>query len=40
MDNFVLKYNGRPMSCDEVYTALRRVIRGEADKREVLTAGV
>ncbi len=40
MDNFVLKYNGRPMSCDEVHKALRRVIRGEADKREVLTAGV
>lgn len=40
MTNYILKYNGRPMSFDEVYVALRRVLRGEAAPREVLTAGV
>ena len=40
MTNYVLKYNGRPMSCDEVYASLRKVLQGKAAKREVLTAGV
>ncbi|MFH0848088.1 MAG: 2-oxoacid:acceptor oxidoreductase subunit alpha [archaeon] len=39
MSHYVLKYNGRPMSCDEVYFSLRKVMRGEATRREVLTAG-
>lgn len=35
----VLKYNGRPMSRDELELALERVARGEAQRREVLTGG-
>jgi len=35
----VLKYNGRPMSQDELELALERVARGEAQRREVLTGG-
>lgn len=39
IDDFVVKYNGRPMTSDEVYTALRHTIRGEAERRQVLTHG-
>jgi len=39
MDYFVLKWNGRPMSADEVYEALRLIIQGKAPKRQVLTHG-
>jgi len=39
MDYHVLKYNGRPMSTTEVYAALRKILRGEAPKRQVLTYG-
>ena len=37
--HYVLKYNGRPMSQDELELALERVARGEAQKKEVLTDG-
>ncbi|MFH0848483.1 MAG: 2-oxoacid:acceptor oxidoreductase subunit alpha [archaeon] len=40
MTNYILKYNGRPMSCDEVHAALRRALQGQAAPREVLIAGV
>jgi 2-oxoglutarate ferredoxin oxidoreductase subunit alpha len=39
MDYFVLKWNGRPMSSDEVYEALKLVMQGKAPKRQVLTHG-
>jgi 2-oxoglutarate ferredoxin oxidoreductase subunit alpha len=39
MDNFVVKYNGRPMSMDEVYDSVKRVLAGEAPRRLVLTHG-
>jgi 2-oxoglutarate ferredoxin oxidoreductase subunit alpha len=39
VDYFVLKYNGRPMTTTEVYGALRRILGGEAPKRQVLTYG-
>jgi 2-oxoglutarate ferredoxin oxidoreductase subunit alpha len=35
----ILKYNGRPMSCTEVYDAVQRILRGKAEKRTVLTLG-
>jgi 2-oxoglutarate ferredoxin oxidoreductase subunit alpha len=35
----VLKYNGRPMSTTEVYGALKNILRGQADERQVLTYG-
>jgi 2-oxoglutarate ferredoxin oxidoreductase subunit alpha len=39
MDHYVLKYNGRPMTTTEVYDALKKILRGEAPKRQVLTYG-
>ena len=38
-DYFILKYNGRPMSSSEVYSALKKIISGKAKRREVLTHG-
>jgi 2-oxoglutarate ferredoxin oxidoreductase subunit alpha len=35
----VLKYNGRPMTTTEVYSALKLILLGEAPKRQVLTHG-
>lgn len=40
MDHFVLKWNGRPMSSDEVYGALLKIMKGEASQRQVLNGGV
>lgn len=39
MDYFVLKWNGRPMSADEVYDALKLIMQEKAPKRQVLTHG-
>ena len=39
VDQLVVKYNGRPMSCEEVYAAVKMISRGEAPKRVVLKAG-
>ncbi len=39
MDYFVLKWNGRPMSCDEVFDALLRIMQGKAQIRQVLNSG-
>jgi 2-oxoglutarate ferredoxin oxidoreductase subunit alpha len=39
MDYFVLKWNGRPMSSDEVYEALRLIMQDKAPKRQVLNNG-
>jgi len=39
MDYYILKYNGRPMTTTEVYEAFKKVLRGEAPKRQVLTYG-
>jgi 2-oxoglutarate ferredoxin oxidoreductase subunit alpha len=39
MDYFVLKWNGRPMSADEVYDALKLIMQDKAPKRQVLTHG-
>jgi 2-oxoglutarate ferredoxin oxidoreductase subunit alpha len=39
MDYFVLKWNGRPMSADEVYEALKLIMQERAPKRQVLTHG-
>jgi 2-oxoglutarate/2-oxoacid ferredoxin oxidoreductase subunit alpha len=35
----VVKYNGRPMSCEEVYDALKQAASGSAPKRMVLRNG-
>lgn len=39
IENLVLKYNGRPMSSDEVYEAIKKVLDGKAGKRQVLMYG-
>jgi 2-oxoglutarate ferredoxin oxidoreductase subunit alpha len=38
-DYYILKYSGRIMTCTEIYNALKRIIAGVADKREVLMHG-
>src|SRR5829696_3356551 len=35
----IVKYNGRPMSLDEVYNGVKRIIRGDAPRRQVLRSG-
>ena len=39
LDYYILKYNGRPMTTTEVYEGLKRILKGEAEKRQVLTYG-
>jgi 2-oxoglutarate ferredoxin oxidoreductase subunit alpha len=39
IDYYVLKWNGRPMSTDEVYEALKMIMQEKAPKRHVLTHG-
>lgn len=38
-DYYILKYTGRAMTCTEVYGALKKVLGGSAEKREVLVHG-
>ena len=40
MDHFILKYNGRPITCDEIYDSIKSILSNEAQKRMVLTNGV
>src|SRR5918992_3593700 len=35
----IVKYNGRPMSLDEGYNGVKRIIRGDAPRRQVLRSG-
>ncbi len=39
MDYFVLKWNGRPISADEAYEALKSIVQGKAQNRMVLNSG-
>ena len=39
MNFYVLKWNGRPMTTTEVYDALKQILLGKAQKRQVLTYG-
>ncbi len=39
VEQLVVKYNGRPMSCEEIYEAVKTIARGKAPKRLVLTHG-
>jgi 2-oxoglutarate ferredoxin oxidoreductase subunit alpha len=40
VDNYILKYTGRPMTCNEVYESVKKILDGKAKKREVLRYGV
>lgn len=39
MDYFILKWNGRPMSVEEVYEALLNIVQNRAQTRQVLNGG-
>ena len=39
VDFKIVKYNGRPISLDEVYNAVKRIMGGDAPKRQVLKSG-
>jgi 2-oxoglutarate/2-oxoacid ferredoxin oxidoreductase subunit alpha len=36
---YIVKYNGRPMSLDEVYNSVKRIILGDAPRRQILRSG-
>jgi 2-oxoglutarate ferredoxin oxidoreductase subunit alpha len=38
-DYQIVKFNGRPMSLDEVYNAVKRIKSGDAPRRQVLKSG-
>jgi 2-oxoglutarate ferredoxin oxidoreductase subunit alpha len=38
-DYQIVKYNGRPMSLDEVYNAVKRIMDRDAPRRQVLKSG-
>jgi 2-oxoglutarate ferredoxin oxidoreductase subunit alpha len=39
VDYHIVKYNGRPMSLDEVYNSVKRIIHEDAPRRQVLRSG-
>ena len=39
ISRYILKYNGRPMSQEEIYDAVRQIVDGNAPDRLVLTSG-
>ena len=39
VDQLVVKYNGRPMSCEEIYDAVKLIAQGKAPRKVVLKAG-
>jgi 2-oxoglutarate ferredoxin oxidoreductase subunit alpha len=39
IEDLILKYNGRPITSDEVYLAIKNALAGKAGKRQVLTHG-
>jgi 2-oxoglutarate/2-oxoacid ferredoxin oxidoreductase subunit alpha len=40
VDYYILKYTGRPMTCDEIYDSVKKILERKAQKRQVLTYGV
>ena len=36
---YIVKYNGRPMSHEEAYNSVRKIIHGDAPRRQVLRSG-
>ena len=39
MDHLIVKYNGRPISMDEIVNAVKQTVKGKAPKKIVLTEG-
>ena len=40
VDYYILKYTGRPMTCNEVFDAVKKIIDNKAEKKQVLKYGV
>jgi 2-oxoglutarate ferredoxin oxidoreductase subunit alpha len=40
VDYYILKYTGRPMTCDELFNSIKKIIDNKAEKKQVLTYGV
>ncbi len=40
VDYYIVKYTGRPMTCNEVYDSIKKILEKKAEKRQVLTYGV
>jgi 2-oxoglutarate ferredoxin oxidoreductase subunit alpha len=40
VDYYILKYTGRPMTCTELFNAIKKIIDNKAEKKQVLTYGV
>jgi 2-oxoglutarate ferredoxin oxidoreductase subunit alpha len=40
VDYYILKYTGRPMTCNEVFDSVKKIIDNKAEKKQVLKYGV
>lgn len=40
VDYYILKYTGRPMTCNELYDSIKKIIENKSEKKQVLTYGV
>ena len=40
VDYYILKYTGRPMTCDELFDSIKKIIDNKAEKKQVLKYGV
>ncbi len=40
VDYYILKYTGRPMTCNELFDSIKKIIDNKAEKKQVLTYGV
>ncbi|MDC8452667.1 MAG: 2-oxoglutarate ferredoxin oxidoreductase subunit alpha, partial [Candidatus Nitrosotalea sp.] len=40
VDYYILKYTGRPMTCNELFDSIKKIIDNKAEKKQVLAYGV
>jgi 2-oxoglutarate ferredoxin oxidoreductase subunit alpha len=40
VDYYILKYTGRPMTCNELFDSIKKIIENKAEKKQVLKYGV
>jgi 2-oxoglutarate ferredoxin oxidoreductase subunit alpha len=36
IDYEIVKYNGRPISCDEIYKVIKEIMNNDIDKRRIV----
>jgi pyruvate/2-oxoacid:ferredoxin oxidoreductase alpha subunit len=36
IDYEIVKYNGRPISCDEIYKVIKEIVKDNIDKRRIV----